>query len=252
MATALLTSPLDVLKTRLQSDFYRRQPKPASTNHRSSISHFRETIHTLLSIYRFEGRRSLFKGLGPSLTGIMPATAIKFYTYGNSKRIFPDLLGCDGDATPVHILSAATAGLVTGTVTNPIWVIKTRLQLDRSRTHTNNNSSPSTTRYRNSLDCFRQVLYQEGVRGLYRGLGASYLGVIETTLHLAVYERLKRRIAQIDTRDLSGWSCWTQALQVIGVSAASGLSKLMAVLIAYPHEVGNVWFCPLRVTEMDR
>ncbi|KAL2868734.1 putative mitochondrial carrier protein (Rim2) [Aspergillus lucknowensis] len=240
MATALLTSPLDVLRTRLQSDFYRSQLKSTQAlQHsrpsvaRSFILHFSETFEILFSIHRVEGWRSLFRGLGPSLTGVVPATAIKFYAYGNCKRLYPDLLGIDKDATSVHALSAASAGVVTGTATNPIWLVKTRLQLDKS--HVNSDGSIRPPQYRNSLDCVKQVLQQEGIKGLYRGLMASYLGVIETTLHLAAYERIKVMVARHNER--KGKAQSSEATQALFLSSAAGVSKLLAVLIAYPHEV---------------
>ncbi|ODH46867.1 hypothetical protein GX48_07010 [Paracoccidioides brasiliensis] len=37
---------------------------------------------------------ALFKGLGPSLTGVVPDTVIKFYTYGNCKLLLPGVLQC--------------------------------------------------------------------------------------------------------------------------------------------------------------
>lgn len=80
-------------------------------------------------IHRFEGWRDFFRGLGPGLTGVVPATAIKFYTYGNCKRLATETLQCDPNA---FIISAATAGIVTATL------VKTRLQLDRSRLETLN------------------------------------------------------------------------------------------------------------------
>lgn len=65
----------------------------------------------------------------------------------------------------VHLISAATAGLVTSTATNPIWVVKTRLQLQGKNRI-----------YKNSLDCVMHILREEGARGLYKGMSASYLG----------------------------------------------------------------------------
>lgn len=242
MTTALVTSPLDVLKTRLQSDFYHTHlrttlPKPESrlplSLFRTSILHFRETFAILLTIHRVEGWHSLFRGLGPSITGVVPATAVKFYTYGNCKRLLPDILSTEKDATLIHILSAATAGVTTGTATNPIWVIKTRLQLDRSRMQ--QHGSVGVPQYRGSIDCAKQVLRQEGLKGFYGGMGASYLGVIETTLHLTLYERVKGFINRQghDQRGVSSSS----TVQGAPLSIAAGLSKLFAAVVAYPHEV---------------
>ncbi|GMG31400.1 unnamed protein product [Aspergillus oryzae var. brunneus] len=234
MVTAVLTSPLDVLRTRLQTDYYQSQaaksrPVPTQPHlrpsfYRTSLLHFRDTFEILFSIHRVEGWRGLFKGLGPSLTGVVPASAVKFYTYGNCKRLLPEIIGCEKDSSLVHALSAACAGIATGSATNPIWVVKTRLQLDKA----------GARRYKNSLDCARQVMQQEGPKGFYRGLSASFLGTIETTLHLAMYERFKSMISKkIDLNEKSETNGFVQGL---AMSGASGLSKLIACLIAYPHE----------------
>ena len=231
MTTAILTSPLDVLRTRLQTDFYR------SELHRHSrlafFQHLRETLQILGSTHRIEGWRGLFRGLGPSLTGVVPATAVKFYTYGNCKRLLPGALGCDKDAVVIHVTAAATTGIVTATMTNPIWLIKTRLQLDRSRAEgkVGGGYHASARRYRNSWDCVQQVLQQEGIRGLYRGLSASYLGAVETTLHLTLYEHIKavlipRRAASGSTEKEMPIG---RATDWIGTCSAAGASKLLAV-----------------------
>ena len=149
------------------------------------------------------------------------------------------MLSCEKDATLVHIISAATAGVVTGTATNPIWLVKTRLQLDRSRTEIL--GPVATGRYKNSLDCIKQVLQQEGIRGMYQGLGASYLGVIETTIHLVLYERMKILLAGQKERIAQNKNMRNKTSHWIGVSSVAGISKLIAVLIAYPHEVISVF-----------
>ncbi|KAI9841882.1 MAG: hypothetical protein M1837_000352, partial [Sclerophora amabilis] len=201
MTAALFTAPLDVLKTRLQSDFYQSQleasraargvPPPSTLSiPRSALLHFRETFQILFSIHRVEGWRALFKGLGPNLTGVVPARAINFYSYGNGKRIISTYFNNGQENAWVHLCSAAVAGMVTGTATNPIWLVKTRLQLDKSQAEKLGGGAVNR-RYRNSLDCTRQVLRHEGIRGLYRGLSASYLGVTESTLQWVLYEQMK-------------------------------------------------------------
>ncbi len=69
----------------------------------------------------------------------------------------------------MHTASAVIAGVTVSTVTNPIWVVKTRMQL-QTREH------GVAPRYASSLDCVRQTIRAEGVLGLYKGLLASYLG----------------------------------------------------------------------------
>jgi solute carrier family 25 protein 33/36 len=40
-----------------------------------------------------------------------------------------------------------------------------------------------------------RILKQEGVKGLYKGMSASYLGVAEGTIQWVIYENLKKRWA---------------------------------------------------------
>lgn len=144
------------------------------------------------------------------------------------------MFGCGEDSTLIHAQAAISAGIATSTATNPIWLVKTRLQLDKAQASTGNR------RYKNSLDCIRQVLRQEGLGGLYKGLSASYLGAAETALHLVLYERLKgilqRSLVSPDgtdtptQREINNW---------IITTGAAGSAKFAAALIAYPHEVRN-------------
>lgn len=249
MAAAVLTSPLDILKTRLQSSFYRSQLNLTHTfpslNHsrshsflRSSLRHAQETFQILNYIRQVEGFRALFRGLGPTLTGFVPASAIKFYTYGNAKRLLSEKFNGGQETAWVHLAAAIVAGIATSTATNPIWVVKTRLQLDRSSAH--NVSSRSARRYKNSLDCFIQVLRQEGARGLYRGLTASYLGISESTLQWVLYEQMKMCFARRKERILSTGktlTAWDEGLDWVGKLGAAGSAKLVAAIVTYPHEV---------------
>lgn len=256
MTAAFVTSPLDVLKTRLQSDFYQQQLQSLRAAHaptlkpsspflsipRSALLHVRETLQIMNSIYAHEGPRALFKGLGPNLTGVVPASAIKFYVYGNTKRIlnehFYPHLTLDESPVSVHLSAAAIAGVATGTATNPIWLVKTRLQLDKS----NASHIPGRGRqYKNSWDCIKQTVRHEGIAGLYRGLSASYLGVTESTLQWVLYEQMKKILARREhiRQSQPGYkNSFIEDTEVVGGRLlAAGAAKLCAALVTYPHEV---------------
>ena len=249
MTSATLTSPLDVLKTRLQSDFYQSQitasrhargvPPPSSLSlPRSALLHFRETFQILFSIHRVEGWRALFKGLGPNLTGVVPARAINFYAYGNGKRIISQNFNHGQEAAWVHLCAAANAGILTGTATNPIWLVKTRLQLDKNQAE--KTGTLSNRQYKNSLDCIRQTLRAEGIRGLYRGLSASYLGVTESTLQWVLYEQIKLNLRRREQRLAASGKAPTyidNSINWSGKVAGAGIAKFFAAIVTYPHEV---------------
>ncbi|KAG0065028.1 hypothetical protein BGZ92_005637, partial [Podila epicladia] len=238
MAGALVTSPLDVVKTRLQSSLYQSANNVSvATVPRSGVAsvlgHIKDTCLLLGHIYSKEGPRALYKGLGPNLVGVIPARAINFATYGNGKKFYTEMNG-GKETTFVHLSSAATAGVVTATVTNPIWLVKTRMQLQVE----------GVRQYKNSMDCVVQLLRTEGIKGMYRGLSASYLGVAEGAIQWVIYEQLKTTLAEhrrisrevygkapgyiVGGKDVEEW---------VHYLGAAGAAKFVASAITYPHEV---------------
>lgn len=241
VTAALLTAPLDVIRTRLQSEFYRR-PALSSFSYFSTsggsvairtlspTQHIHETLRLLGAIYRIEGPRALFKGVGPLVAGLGPSSALKFWTYGGAKRGLEGL-GVQGW---LHATSAAVAGGVVCTVMCPVWVVKTRVQLDPGR----------GGRYSGAVDCVKKIVREEGWRGLWRGVGASYLGVGETVVQWVVYERVKRVMREREGRRGEGGikegrekGGWERVRDGAGWAVAAGASKSVAVGVAYPHEV---------------
>ncbi|KZT68717.1 mitochondrial carrier [Daedalea quercina L-15889] len=228
MCGAIVTSPFDVVKTRLQSDLFRVKHTSLGlegggvtvVHHRPNLLwHFVETGHIIRDIYREESIRALFRGLGPTLVGVIPARSINFYTYGTGKHIIANQFNDGQENSWVHLSAAAAAGIATGTATNPIWVVKTRLQLEQQA-----GKIPG-----GSLAIIKRILREEGVKGFYKGLSASYLGVTEGTIQWTLYERLKRLTASADGK--SGVQEW------LGMLGSAGTAKCVATLITYPHEV---------------
>ena len=140
---AIITCPLEVVKTRLQSSFVSLNftPCPVGANTTSTTTSGTTTLSRRVTnhlfIIRFirhivetEGTKALFKGLGPNLIGVAPSRAIYFSAYSTTKTFCNSKFPVP-DSPPVHICSAAAAGFLTSTATNPIWFVKTRLQLDQ-------------------------------------------------------------------------------------------------------------------------
>ena len=194
-----------------QSILLRRSGGPLS----SLAFHVRGTLNVLASIYAKEGMAALWKGVGATVVGVMPSRAIYFSTYAKTKHVLTDRNGGQESAL-VHLSAAASAGIATATATNPIWLIKTRMQLQQSHNRI----------YSNSWDCLRKVIANEGFRALYKGLSASYLGVAEGTIQWVLYEKMKRHL-----RSQSSDPTWLNYFL-----AAAG-SKLVAATLTYPHEV---------------
>ena len=189
-------------------------------------------------IYREESFRALFKGLGPTLVGVIPARSINFFVYGNGKRFIADRFNSGVENSWVHLSAAALAGVATGTATNPIWVVKTRLQLES--TARGEITEGRRKLFGGSWDCMKRMMKEEGVRGFYKGLSASYLGVTEGTIQWVLYERLKK--LNLETYGQGGGIA-----QWAGMLGSAGTAKMVASLITYPHEVSSSLFPSLRL-----
>ncbi|EDZ73704.1 YBR192Wp-like protein, partial [Saccharomyces cerevisiae AWRI1631] len=248
MAGAVVTCPFDLVKTRLQSDIFLKAYKSQAVNiskgstRPKSINyviqagtHFKETLGIIGNVYKQEGFRSLFKGLGPNLVGVIPARSINFFTYGTTKDMYAKAFN-NGQETPmIHLMAAATAGWATATATNPIWLIKTRVQLDKA-------GKTSVRQYKNSWDCLKSVIRNEGFTGLYKGLSASYLGSVEGILQWLLYEQMKRLIKERSIEKFGYQAEGTKSTsekvkEWCQRSGSAGLAKFVASIATYPHEV---------------
>lgn len=164
-------------------------------------------MQCLRLIVQTEGSRALFKGLGPNIVGVAPSRAIYFCAYSQTKTFLNNqqwvflLTLCKfclanifiishitsrqvpSDSPIVHLLSASCAGFAASTTTNPIWFVKTRLQLDY-------NSKDKMT----VAGCIRRIYQTSGLLGFYKGISASYVGISETVIHFVIYEALKAKL----------------------------------------------------------
>ncbi|OMJ20377.1 putative mitochondrial carrier [Smittium culicis] len=219
---ATLTAPLDVVRTRLQSSTF--SISAIASNGKTAVlkphNAYFKTISALRLIAAKEGIAGLYSGLGPNLFGIIPARSIQFAAYGQTKNILLEF-NKNKDSPLIHLMSAAVSGVTTATLTSPIWMVKTRMQLDGAHAH------------KNSFDCFKKIVRNEGIKGLYKGISASYLGTVEICIHFVLYEKFKKIIRQQHdggTGKIAG---------IVDYFGAAAMAKLIASIISYPHEVAR-------------
>lgn len=222
---AIVTCPLEVIKTRLQSSVSTFHVSNLNTNvgHVGVVQHPYGILGCARHMIYTEGFRSLYKGLGPNLIGVAPARAVYFAVYAKATKFITGA-GVSKDSPLVHMCAGASAGFVTHTITSPIWFIKTRLQLSNQ------------SRY-GMMKCIRKTYKLEGVRGFYRGLSASYYGVLETIIHFVIYERLKRLLREKPL--FHGSNNHGEKNNIFDFMIAAGFSKSIASICAYPHEVAR-------------
>jgi len=215
MAT-IITCPLEVVRTRLQAS----HNKSALLGRSKGL--WPGVLQSISIIYETEGLRGMWRGLVPALSGVIPSRAAQFATYSLMKSTLAPFLGQD---TALHLVSGSLASAVSTTVSAPVWLVKTRMQLQT------NKMICEGLAYKNSWDCVRRVYREEGASAFYKGLTASYLGMAGLAIQFSLYEKGKWFLLENTTRSKE------QGLSPLEYLAVASASKGIASVITYPHEV---------------
>lgn len=178
-----------------------------------------------------QGIGGFFRGLRPTLVGIIPSRSVYFYSYEQSKRMLGPILP-EGSVSNA-LVSGLAAGIAGNTLTNPIWVVKTRMQLLAD-------SSAGQKVYTGYRDAIRTIMKEEGVGGFYKGISASYWGCAEGAVQFMIYEQIKTRIfhRMNSQRERDGLEP-TDKLPKLVYFFSAAVAKGTASIITYPHEVAR-------------
>jgi solute carrier family 25 (mitochondrial folate transporter), member 32 len=226
-ASGIVTCPLDVIKTKLQA-----QGGFNNRGHRSSISPsknmYKGIIGTARVIIQEDGLRGMYRGLGPMLMGYLPTWAVYLTVYENTRETYYDMCGSWWVA---RCYSSLTAGACSTILTNPIWVIKTRLMSQSSKGTADGMRAPF--HYTSTFDAARKMYRAEGWRSFYSGLTPAMLGLTHVAIQFPLYEWFKMKFTGygMGEHPADGHS------HFVGISAATFLSKICASTATYPHEV---------------
>lgn len=216
---SIVCAPLDLLRTRMQVV---GGLENGSTNPK--------IIKSIYEIYVSDGIRGCFRGLGATLATVPAFWGLYFPLYESLKHKFMTLSSSYGDGghnhhALVHLSSAMTAGAVADVVCNPMFVVRTRMQTEALHYF----QVPVAERKPHGVAATIIGLYKEGgVPIFWRGLTASLLGLFHVGIQFPVYERLK---AEARRRSPN------KEESALDLLLASGLSKMTAATITYPHEV---------------
>eukprot|EP01100_Stratorugosa_tubuloviscum_P007730 TRINITY_DN3190_c2_g1_i1.p1 TRINITY_DN3190_c2_g1~~TRINITY_DN3190_c2_g1_i1.p1 ORF type:complete len:317 (-),score=118.30 TRINITY_DN3190_c2_g1_i1:76-1026(-) len=224
---AVCTCPFEVVKIRLQAT---KNKEILTSSHIGTFKLGTGTLSSIRDLYRAEGLFSLWRGIGPSLLGVIPARSIWFGTYRTTRDFLEKKFGSN---SRVDLVSALIAGCTVTTITCPIWLVKTRMQLQSSLA-----ADAAKNNYNGLADCVRRIAREEGIKGFYKGLAASYLGVCESSLQLVLYEELKRTLIKRKIKKLKNIQPSNKIeLHHFEYLVLAGSSKLAASILTYPHEV---------------
>ncbi|XVF59698.1 hypothetical protein PTKIN_Ptkin07bG0297000 [Pterospermum kingtungense] len=221
-ATVAAMYPLDIVRTRFQVNDGRLTNFPA----------YKNTAHAIFTITRSEGLRGLYAGFSPAVLGSTVSWGLYFFFYGRAKQRYSKN-GEEKLSPGLHLASAAEAGALVSLCTNPIWLIKTRLQLQ--------NPLHQTRPYSGIYDALRTILREEGWTALYKGLGPGLLMVSHGAIQFTAYEEFRRIVVDYKERKRKSESS-SNLLNSFDYAVLGGSSKIAAILVTYPFQV-----CVLRI-----
>ncbi|KAK8512326.1 hypothetical protein V6N13_097021 [Hibiscus sabdariffa] len=134
-----------------------------------------------------EGFRAFWKGNLVTIAHRLPYTAVNFYAYERYKSFLQSNLCLESQKgrayadIGVHFVGGGLAGMTAASATYPLDLVRTRLAAQRN-----------TIYYRGIWHAFQTICRDEGFFGLYKGLGATLLGVGPSiAISFSVYESLR-------------------------------------------------------------
>lgn len=150
LAQSIICSPMELVKTRLQ--LQENLPKGAFK--------YKGPMECMRHIWKAEGFRGAFRGLGITAARDMPGFSSYFISYELMVRSI-------AQPSPFYILMAGGfAGTISWLLTFPIDVVKSRLQAD---------GMSGKPKYNGIVDCLRKSHAEEGLGFLSRGLASTLL-----------------------------------------------------------------------------
>ncbi|PFH53362.1 hypothetical protein AMATHDRAFT_137919 [Amanita thiersii Skay4041] len=176
--STICTNPLWVIKTRFMTQS-------------SEEVKYRHTLEAAVRIYRSEGIRAFYRGLLPSLLGILHV-AVQFPLYEQLKVLAQR--GSDEPLPSQKILACSALSKMTASVaTYPHEVIRTRLQTQRRPL--SDVSSDGMIKRQGIIYTTKKLILKEGWTGLYKGLSINLFRTVpNSAVTMLTYELLMRHL----------------------------------------------------------
>ncbi|KAG4211641.1 hypothetical protein ERO13_A02G114000v2 [Gossypium hirsutum] len=174
VSSTLLTYPLELVKTRLTIE----------KNMYDGI------LDAFLKILQKEGPGELYRGLAPSLIGVIPYAATNYFAYDTLRKVYSKVLKEEKIGNIETLLIGSLAGAISSSATFPLEVTRKQMQVGALN---------GRQVYKNVFHALSSILKQEGIHGLYKGLGPSCMKLVPAAgISFMCYEACKRILVDKD------------------------------------------------------
>lgn len=204
----VVTYPLITLSTRAQTESAMSQKSETAAKKVTAMEAAKQIIAR-------EGVSGLYSGLESALFGISVTNFVYYYFYEGTKAIYqkknPQL------TTGQSMMAGAIAGSATCVLTNPIWVVNTRMTVRDVAAGQEGKKAPST------LGTVRDIIKNDGIGAFFSGIAPALILVVNPVLQYTIFEQLKNVVEK--KRKMT-------ALDAFFIGA---LGKIVATSVTYPY-----------------
>ncbi|KRX10535.1 Mitochondrial carrier domain [Pseudocohnilembus persalinus] len=230
IASVVLFTPLDTLRIQM------------------SLQQQKITIKQLAkNIFQQEGLKGLYRGLGISLMTQPISTSFYLTLYESIKNNLNQhtFFANSNNNYAQQAIASITTGAIVNTFTNPLWLIKTKIQGKNLKNTENLSQQIQQYKYRNqnqnqklNNQCqnesvlkkeIKQIYLNNGIKGYFKGLGISQLGLIHVGLYYSIYESLKNKVEAHRKQN-------DEKLNASDIFLASSVAKGVSIYFTYPTQ----------------
>lgn len=203
----------------------------------------------MCQVVKQEGWGRLYGGLTPSLVGTAASQGVYYYFY----QIFRDRAELvslarqskgigDGSLGMLQSLVVASlAGSVNVLLTNPIWVIVTRMQTYKKQKKTLqkhdlptassdvHNVAAEPPRY-GTLDVIKELYDEAGFLGFWKGVFPTLIMVCNPAIQFMLYEAMLKKLKKNRASNMKG----AEGLTALEIFLFGAVAKLGATVATYP------------------
>ncbi|KAJ5629693.1 hypothetical protein N7528_003350 [Penicillium herquei] len=159
-----------------------------------AVKKYNGVLHGVKVILQNEGPRGLFRGIGSAYIYqvLLNGCRLGFYEPIRSTATSALYNDTNVQSLGVNVFAGAVSGVIGAAAGSPFFLVKTRLQ----------SFSPflpvgTQHNYKNSFDGLSKIYKSEGVKGIYRGVGAAMVRTsFGSAVQLPTYFFAKRRLTR--------------------------------------------------------
>lgn len=150
-------------------------------------------LDAFVKILKEGGPGELYRGLTPSVIGVIPYAATNYFAYDTLRKAYRRIFKEEKIGNIETLLIGSAAGAISSTATFPLEVARKHMQVG---------AVSGRVVYKNVIHALVSILEQEGIQGMYKGLGPSCMKLVPAAgISFMCYEACKRILIEAENEE---------------------------------------------------